>query len=124
MSRYSEPSSSASVDGGVYSAGPSETTTVPPDSVESDRSSCAPRLSDLTRKRKIHCNPPPPAGRWQSRRQYLALSQDLSSQYDPLLWWKNKNTLLPTLAMCVRKVLCIQPSSAAAESVFIASVVQ
>ena len=37
MSGYAEPSLSASVDRG-YSAGPSETTTVPPDSAESDTS--------------------------------------------------------------------------------------
>ena len=53
--------------------------------------------------------------------QYLALSQDFSPEYESdglLCWWKNKETVLPTWAACVRKVLCIQPSSAATERVF------
>ena len=50
--------------------------------------------------------------------QYIAHSEDLSSDYDPLQWWKSKESVLPTWASCARQVLCIQPSSAAAERVF------
>ena len=50
--------------------------------------------------------------------QYIALTEDLSSEYNALLWWKSKESALPTWASCVKKVLCIQPSSAAAERVF------
>ena len=51
--------------------------------------------------------------------QYLAVTQDLSPNYDGVLnWWKNKKTVLPTWAECVKMVVCIQPSSAAAERVF------
>ena len=55
------------------SVGPSETSTLPGDSDTSSSAPSildklrAPRLSELTRKRKIHCNRPPPAGRRQSR---------------------------------------------------------
>ena len=51
--------------------------------------------------------------------QYLAVTQDLSPNYDGVLnWWKNNKTVLPTWAECVKMVVCIQPSSAAAERVF------
>ena len=47
--------------------------------------------------------------------KYITLTEDLSSEYNALLWWKSKGSALPTWASCVKKVLCIQPSSAAAE---------
>ena len=51
--------------------------------------------------------------------QYLAITQDLSPNYNGILnWWKNNKTVLPTWAECVKMVVCIQPSSAAAERVF------
>ena len=50
--------------------------------------------------------------------QYVACSEDLSLDCDVLPWWKAKRTDLPTWAVSVKKVLCLQPSSAAAERVF------
>ena len=50
--------------------------------------------------------------------QYLSLTEDLSADYNSLHWWKLNERALPTWASCAQKVLCIQPSSAAAERVF------
>lgn len=50
--------------------------------------------------------------------QYIACSEDVTLECDLLQWWKAKQSDLPTWAACVKKVLCIQPSSAAAERVF------
>ena len=44
---YAEPSLSASVDRGYY-AGPSETTTAPPDSAESDASTYLPTIPEIS----------------------------------------------------------------------------
>ena len=50
--------------------------------------------------------------------QYVASTEDLAASYDPLRWWKENESVLPTWATCARKVLVVQPSSAAAERVF------
>ena len=49
---------------------------------------------------------------------YLAKADDISDELDPLEWWKLNATALPYWSNAVKKVLAIQPSSAAAERVF------
>lgn len=49
---------------------------------------------------------------------YLAKADDIGPTVDHLLWWKQYSTLLPGWASAAKKVLLIQPSSAAAERVF------
>jgi len=49
---------------------------------------------------------------------YLAKSEDLDDSVDKLLWWKNQETSLPTWCAVVKKILLVQPSSAAVERVF------
>jgi len=48
----------------------------------------------------------------------LAKTDDISDDLDLLLWWKLNATVLPYWSNAVRKILIIQPSSAAAERVF------
>ena len=49
---------------------------------------------------------------------YLAKTDDISDDLDPLEWWKLNATVLPYWSNAVKKILVIQPSSAAAERVF------
>ena len=49
---------------------------------------------------------------------YLAKVDGISDELDPLEWWKLNSTGLPDWSNAVKKVLTIQPSSAAAERVF------
>ncbi len=49
---------------------------------------------------------------------YLAHAVGVSSDTNPLLWWKEERKYLPFWSDAIRKVLLIQPSSAAAERVF------
>ena len=49
---------------------------------------------------------------------YQAAAQDVDCSHDPLLFWKNHETQLPTWAKAARQVLLVQPSSAASERVF------
>ena len=49
---------------------------------------------------------------------YLAKAADISLDYDPIQWWRMNSTALPFWSAALRKVLLIQPSSAAAERVF------
>ena len=49
---------------------------------------------------------------------YQAAAQDVDCSHDPLLFWKNHETELPTWAKAARQVLLVQPSSAASESIF------
>ena len=49
---------------------------------------------------------------------YQAAAQDVDCSHDPLLFWKNHETELPTWAKAARQVLLVQPSSAASERVF------
>ena len=49
---------------------------------------------------------------------YLAKVDDISDDFDPLEWWKLNASVLPHWSNAVKKVLAIQPSSAAAEGVF------
>ena len=49
---------------------------------------------------------------------YLARTTDLSEEFNPVEWWKLNSTILPHWSNCAKKVLLIQPSSAAAERVF------
>ena len=47
---------------------------------------------------------------------YQAAAQDVDCSHDPLLFWKNHETGLPTWAKAARQVLLVQPSSAPSES--------
>ena len=49
---------------------------------------------------------------------YLAAVEDINIDIDPLMWWKDKENNLPFWAAPCRKVLLVQPSSAAVERVF------
>ena len=49
---------------------------------------------------------------------YLAKVDDISDDLDPLEWWKLNASVLPHWSNDVKKVLAIQPSSAAAGRVF------
>ena len=49
---------------------------------------------------------------------YLARTTDLSEEFNPIEWWKLNSTTLPHWSNCAKKVLLIQPSSAAAEGFF------
>jgi len=52
---------------------------------------------------------------------YLAKTADVNSSIDSLQWWKHNASALPYLAAASRKVLLVQPSSAACLSLFNAS---
>ena len=47
----------------------------------------------------------------------MAASEDVSTDIDPVVWWKNHAIDLPNWAAAFRLVLLVQPSSAAAERV-------
>ena len=49
---------------------------------------------------------------------YLAKVEDLDESLDNLQWWKNQETNLPNWSALVKKILVVQPSSAAVERVF------
>jgi len=49
---------------------------------------------------------------------YLTKTADVSEQFDPLEWWKLNSSELPKWSYAARKVLVLQPSSAASERVF------
>ena len=49
---------------------------------------------------------------------YIARVADLSAEFDPVEWWKLHSTTLLHWSTCARKIFLIQPSSAAAETVF------
>ena len=49
---------------------------------------------------------------------YLTKAADISPDYDPLQWWRMNSTALPYWSAALRKILLVQPSSAAAERVF------
>ena len=51
---------------------------------------------------------------------YIAKADGISSDLSALEWWKLNSTDLPSWSNGVKNILAIQPSSAAAESVFIA----
>ena len=50
--------------------------------------------------------------------QYIAAAEDVNSEYSPLDFWKSHETVLPAWAEAVKKVLLVQPSSAAPECTF------
>ena len=50
--------------------------------------------------------------------QYLANAEDISSDYSPLEFWKGRASILPVWSNAAKKVLVVQPSSAASERVF------
>ena len=50
--------------------------------------------------------------------QYLTLAADASHEIEPLNWWKHHETDLPKWSGAARKIVLVQPSSAAAERVF------
>ena len=49
---------------------------------------------------------------------YLTNAADISQDCDPLQWWRMNSTALPYWSAALRKILLVQPSSAAAERVF------
>ena len=49
---------------------------------------------------------------------YLAKAAGVASSIDPLQWWQRNATCLPHWASAARKVVLVQPSSAASERVF------
>ena len=49
---------------------------------------------------------------------YLARVCDLDPAFNPLEWWKQNAPVLPSLSSAAKKILLVQPSSAAAERVF------
>ena len=49
---------------------------------------------------------------------YLAHAEDVSTEINPVAWWKRHATELPKWAEAFRCILLVQPSSAAAERVF------
>ena len=49
---------------------------------------------------------------------YLAAAEDVSTEIDPVAWWKRHTTELPKWAEAFRSILLVQSSSAAAERVF------
>ena len=49
---------------------------------------------------------------------YLARSADVDKGFDALEWWKSNASSLPNWSSAARRILLIQPSSAAAERVF------
>lgn len=50
--------------------------------------------------------------------RYIAACEDVADVCDPLVWWKNHSDDHPTWSTIFRKILLVQPSSAAAERVF------
>ena len=49
---------------------------------------------------------------------YLAAAEDVSTEIEPVAWWKSHSTELPKWADAFRYIVLVQPSSAAAERVF------
>ena len=49
---------------------------------------------------------------------YVAGAEDVDPSYDPLVFWKEHESTLPTWSQAARQVLLVQPSSAASERVF------
>ena len=49
---------------------------------------------------------------------YMAASEDISTEIDLIAWWKKHAIELPKWANAFKKLLLVQPSSAAAERVF------
>lgn len=49
---------------------------------------------------------------------YIAAAEDVSSEIDPMMWWKSHEAELPKWANACKLVVLVQPSSAAAERVF------
>ena len=49
---------------------------------------------------------------------YMAASEDVSTEIDLIAWWKRHAIELPKWANAFKRVLLVQPSSAAAERVF------
>ena len=50
--------------------------------------------------------------------EYLVKADDVSADIAPLEWWDRQEHSLPYWSASVRKVILVQPSSAAAERVF------
>ena len=78
------------------------------------------------RPRKTKTNDPPGGKPSASEREslkgelpaYLARVNSLHEEFDPLDWWKNNSSVLPYWSIIAKKVMLIQPSSAAAKRVF------
>ena len=49
---------------------------------------------------------------------YIARVADVDKDFDPLEWWKLNAPILPYWSAAAKKILLVQPSSAAAERVF------
>ena len=49
---------------------------------------------------------------------YIAPVEDVTNSIDPLEWWESNKAKLPNWASAFRKLVLVQPSSAAEERVF------
>ena len=49
---------------------------------------------------------------------YLAAAEDVSTEIEPVAWWKSHSTELPKWADAFRYIVLVQPSSATGERVF------
>ena len=85
---------------------PSKVHTMQPDAIAVDSLSAFPFLTDHT------------AGLKAELPTYLAKAADVDPSFCPLEWWKINAPELPCWSAAVRKVLLVQPSSAAPERVF------
>ena len=50
--------------------------------------------------------------------KYAVLASDISSEYDTLAFWKDHGTAIPKWSDAAKRVMVLQPFSAAAERVF------
>ena len=50
--------------------------------------------------------------------KYVALTEEVSSEYGILNFWKDHAAAIPKWSNAARKIMLVQPSSAAAERVF------
>jgi len=87
---------------------PQKITEMQPDASAIDALTAFPFLADATTLHHLKTELP----------DYLAKAQDVSINMAPLEWWNRQTENLPHWLAAVRKIVLIQPSSAAAERVF------
>ena len=79
------------------------------------KSSVAARLPKVARHRET--NTTEHEALKQELPAYLARVNDLHEEFNPLDWWKSNASVLPYWSSIARKIMLLQPSSAAAERV-------